>query len=137
MPNGRIKTKTEWIGYRAPEDPDNESLMFMARNTYVNGIRPLAWCLTDDWRQKATDWNRLTVGGRVKACRSRLLAVQLKMKYVKLRGSGETWDDTISLLNMHLHPVTATGEVAAVPESGHQGRAHAYKFSLIRLPNTS
>ena len=55
------------------------------------------------------------------------------MKYIKLRGSGATWNDTISLLNMHLHPVTATREVTAVPESGHQGLAHAYKVLFDKI----
>ena len=31
------------------------------------------------------------------------------------------------MLNMHLYPVTATGDVTAVPESGRTVRAHAYK----------
>ena len=55
------------------------------------------------------------------------------MKGFALRGSGDRWNDTISLLNMHLHPVTAKNEVTGVPEPSRPDRTNAYKFFFSKI----
>ena len=80
--------------------------MFAALDSHVMGLRQLAFLRTIDGLYNLTEETDESRRITQYLAESRFHVVAAKMKYFRLRGSGES-EDTIMFLNIHLHAVTS------------------------------